>query len=74
MLEGKATGPPPVIGRLEHSAPTKSLNTADSRTADSAKQEVMGLLRGKGDPEPMIFRKKGFKVMLSDYYKGFWER
>ncbi|KAI9693800.1 MAG: hypothetical protein M1822_003071 [Bathelium mastoideum] len=64
MLEGKSAVPVPPTGRIDHTVHAKSVNSADTRTAtaDSAKRELLGLLRGRGDPEPMIFRKKGFKT------------
>ena len=65
MLEGKPAASMPVTGRLDHAVPAKSLVGSDSKTVDSARREILGLLRGKGDPEPMIFRKKGFKVSAS---------
>ena len=64
MLEGKGTGPATMTGRLDPAVPVKSLASTETKTADSTKREILGMLRGKPDPEPMIFRKKGFKVIL----------
>lgn len=62
MLEGKGTGPPALTGRLDPAIPVKSLASTEPKNADSAKREVLGMLKGKPDSEPMIFRKKGFKT------------
>ncbi|KAL9096061.1 MAG: hypothetical protein Q9165_001583 [Trypethelium subeluteriae] len=62
MLEGKSTVPVPVTGRVEPNIPSKPVSSVDTKTADSAKREFVGLLRGEADQESMVFRKKGFKT------------
>ncbi|KAI9705774.1 MAG: hypothetical protein M1820_005022 [Bogoriella megaspora] len=68
MIEGKPSGPTPTMGRLEHPIPVIAASNSDfssKPTTDTAAREILGMVRpGQNEPEPMVFRKKGFKTQF----------